>query len=119
MPTTQSNYKTKGFTFTQKSLTIPGQVLSVKQIRDRYQRGQSVQSFAGVYNPDVPPGYEKMTKIERIEALRQVSSQVHTMRDTLQNEARAKQKADRDKAFNEAVEKKAKELVNSEQKPAI
>jgi len=88
---TAHNYAHKGFEFTQPSVTVPGQVHSIKQILERFRRGQGVQSFPGVYNPEVPPGYETMDKIERIEAAREQAAKVSRMRaDLLRKEANEK-----------------------------
>lgn len=103
MPATRFNYKSVNRPVDGVSVTVPGQVFSIREIRARYQRGQAVQSFAGVYNPDFPPGYETMSKIERIEALRAVSQNVRDQRNVLQRDADVKSAADRQRKFDAAV----------------
>lgn len=89
---TAHNFVRKGYSPEKPSpsLTVPGQVLSIRTVLDRFRRGQSVQSFSPVYNPDIPPGFENMDKIERIEAARVQRSSVERMRKALS----AKQKRD-------------------------
>jgi len=88
---TAHNYVPKGYTCKpSSSLTVPGQVLPIRSVLDRFRRGQSVQSFTPVYNSDMPPGYESMDKIERIEAARAQKATVERMRQALA----AKQKRD-------------------------
>lgn len=88
---TAHNYVRSGYVFSDKpSLTVPGQVLPIRTVLDRFRRGQSVQSFNPVYNPDLPPGYESMDKIERIEAARAQAQKVARMRKALSD----KQKRD-------------------------
>lgn len=81
---TAHNYVRSGYVFSDKpSLTVPGQVLPIRTILDRFRRGQSVQSFTPIYNPDFPPGYEGMDKIERIEAARAQADNVARIRRAL------------------------------------
>lgn len=80
---TAHNYVRKGYVSHKPSLTVPGQVLPIRTVLDRFRRGQSVQSFNPVYNPDLPPGYESMDKIERIEAARAQSRTVARIRKAL------------------------------------
>jgi len=82
---TAHNFVRKGYSSEKPSptLTVPGQVLPIRTIMDRFRRGQSVQSFTPVYNPDLPPGFESMDKIERIEAARAQKASVERMRRAL------------------------------------
>lgn len=92
---TAHNYERKGYSSNMPSLTVPGQVLSLRSIRDRFQRGQSVETFSSkaVYNESFPPGYESMDKIERIEAVRANASRISAMRNELS--AKAKREAEK------------------------
>lgn len=88
---TAHNYVRRGFEFKKPSLTVPGQVLPIRTVLDRFRRGQSVQSFNPVYNPDLPPGYEAMDKIERIEAARAQARNVARMRRALSEKQKSKE----------------------------
>lgn len=90
---TAHNYVRKGYPSEKPSLTIPGQVLPIRTVLDRFRRGQSVQSFAPVYNEEFPPGYEKLDQIERIEFAREQAKEVARQRRILQaRDAEAKRK---------------------------
>jgi len=82
---TAHNFVRKGYSPSEKKpfLTVPGQVLPIRTVLDRFRRGQSVQSFNPVYNPDLPPGFENMDKIERIEAARVQAANVERIRRAL------------------------------------
>lgn len=84
---TAHNYVRTAFSPTKPGLTVPGQILPIRTILERFRRGQSVQSFAPVYNPDVPPGYENLDPIERIEAARAQANKVAAMRRSLAKKA--------------------------------
>lgn len=102
---TAHNYTHRGFVTKLPSVTIPGQVMSLTQILDRFRRGQSVQSFPPVYNPEFPPGYEELSKIEKIELAREQSSKVNQMRRSLL------QKAADEKAQEQAAKEAAKQAA--------
>lgn len=86
---TAHNFVLEPYRFSDKpSLTVPGQVLPIRTVLDRFRRGQSVQSFNPVYNPDLPPGFENMDKIERIEAARQQQAKVASIRKALSEKER-------------------------------
>lgn len=95
---TAHNFVKQGFACEKPSLTIPGQILPVRTVLDRFRRGQSVQSFTPVYNPDIPPGIEYLSKIERIEAAREQAATVARMRQALANQHK------RDKAAATSVQ---------------
>jgi len=79
----QSNTGSPGFKFTKPSLTIPGQVLTLRKILTRFRNGQGAQVYEGVYNPDVPPGIEKMDALDRADAAREMRAKVDSMRTRL------------------------------------
>ena len=57
------------------SLTVPGQSMSPRQYKERFQAGQSVPEFveyAYLGEEDQMPEYEKMDKIERIQAIAEI-----------------------------------------------
>ena len=108
--TSRSNYKTKGFTFNSPSLTVPGQVLSIKTIAERFRRGQGIQSYTPSYNPDIPPGIENLNKLERIDALRYAAKNVQNIRENLQNAAKTQKQDEAEKKYLADVEKMAKKL---------
>lgn len=80
---TAHNYVRKGFISHKPSCTVPGQVLPMRTVLDRFRRGQGIQSFSGVYNPDIPPGIENLNKIDRIEAARAQANKVAQIRKAL------------------------------------
>lgn len=86
MATTQHNYVRRPYKPKGVSLTVPNQVHTVSQIAERFRRGQGVQAFPGVYNPELPPGLEKLDKIGRIEAAREAAANVAAIRQQLQNQ---------------------------------
>lgn len=68
-----------------KPMTIPGQVLPVRKILDRYRRGQSVTTFSSGYEPHLPAGVENLDKIERIELARKMQAEVPRQRQVLRD----------------------------------
>lgn len=109
---TAHNYAHKGFCFTQPSMTVPNQVNSIGKVLERFQRGQGVQSFPGVYNPEFPPDFDKLDKIGKIEAAREMQKKASRMRSILQqreaDEKAAKQAA---KEAEAAAQKSASDAV--------
>lgn len=76
-----SNYvPSDGYAHTTPSLTVPGQVLELRQIRERYTRGQSVVSYPGAYDSPLPPGYENLSKIEKLEFARANKDSIENIR---------------------------------------
>jgi len=74
----------EGEKFTLPSLTIPGQTLSLKELLEKYVRGQDVTVFEGVYNDDdIPDNLELMTEIERIDAARNLKDAIDVERERL------------------------------------
>lgn len=91
---TAHNYVRKGYTFEKPSLTVPGQTLPVRTVLDRFRRGQSVQSFTPVYNPEFPAGYERLNKLDRIDLAREQAAEVQRQRSILAaRDAQAKRSA--------------------------
>lgn len=83
-PPAYKGYKTKGV-----SKTVPGQSMSITKVVERFQRGQSVEMFrSGGYDESVPPGLERLDKIERIEYARENAKRIQKIREHL---ARPKQ----------------------------
>lgn len=80
---TAHNFVPSGYECKKPGLTVPGQTLSLRSVLDRYRRGQSVQTFSPVYNPEMPVGYENLTKIEKIEMARQQPYHVARIRKAL------------------------------------
>jgi len=102
---TAHNFRRTGFEFSKSSLTVPGQVLPIRTVLDRFRRGQAIQSFNPVYNPEVPPGYEGLDKIERIEAAREQANKVARIRQALAN---------KDKRVNEPTPAPTSEQPNQQ-----
>lgn len=114
MPTTRTNYKTKGFVSKNPSLTIPGQVLTIKAIAERFRRGQGTQTYPAVYNPDLPPGIENLNKLERIDLLRSASANVRNLRQSLQDASDIRKKDEAEKKYKADVEKTAKAIAETQ-----
>lgn len=105
----------KGYKFTQESLTVPGQVLDLRTIRDRYSRGQSVVSYAGEYDSPLPPGYENMDKIQKLEYARQVKTNVEEIRRAVEEKERlATEKRRQDDISAEVAKKIAESAEKNE-----
>lgn len=105
----------KGYAFTQESLTVPGQVLDLRTIRDRYSRGQSVVSYAGEYDSPLPPGYENMDKIQKLEYARQVKTNVEEIRKAVEEKERlATEKRRQDDISAEVAKKIAESAEKNE-----
>lgn len=106
MATTQANYVPRGYrpATKQLSLTQPGQVLSIRAIYDRFRRGQGVTTYQAGYNSDVPPGLENLNKLDRIDLMRQNSSNIAKIREVLsdQRNAAAQAKASQTQAATAA-----------------
>lgn len=101
---TYVNHSTKkpstGFVFQDPGLTVPGQVLDLRTIRDRYSRGQSVVSYPGEYDSPIPEGYENMTKIERIEFARETRRRLDDVQTLIQEKERLKAEKRREDDIN-------------------
>jgi len=80
----------QGYTFTEDGLTVPGQVLDLRTIRDRYSRGQSVTSYPGEYDSPMPVGWEKMDKMQRIDFARRTRETLTTIQDAVFQKERLK-----------------------------
>lgn len=83
---TTHNYRHKGYVPKGPgSQTIPGQTLSLKQVQERFRRGQSVnvQSYPAVYNPAFPPDLENLSPLDRKDLARQQAAKVSSMRAEL------------------------------------
>lgn len=91
---TAHSYKpTPGWSNPEPSITQPGMIYSIRQIRERFQRGQGITVNQGIYNPSFPAGYEKLDKVEKAEFALQNQRNIDAMRRKLQAEE-AKKKAD-------------------------
>lgn len=80
----QYEENTIGETFTQPSLTIPDQSLSLRDLLERYVMGQNVEKFATVYNGDedlVPLGIDRMDKMEKTDLARNIRKQIKQIQD--------------------------------------
>lgn len=90
-----------------KSVTVPNQTLSLKTLIERFTRGQSVATFAPVFNGSddvsrIP--IERMTKQEKIELARNLKQNIA---EKQQNMIQAnKQRAEQNSNINEINIKK-------------
>lgn len=82
----QTNYKPGPQSYeviTGPSLTVPDQNLSMRELLDRYVRGEHVEVFTPVFSDDndLPDGLEHMTELERIDMSRDVTNFIDTHRN--------------------------------------
>lgn len=68
------------------SQTVPGQVLPLREIISRYSQGRGVEVFAGG-DDSIPPGLERLDKVERAQKLMDVKEDVSKLRKQLKGEA--------------------------------
>jgi len=95
----------KGYTFIGESLTTPGQVLSLRTIRERYSRGQSVVSYPGEYDSPLPPGYENLNRMEKLDFARQIKSDLNEMRIAVEQKEQLKAQKRREDDIKAEAEK--------------
>lgn len=78
------------------SLTVPGQTLSLKQLLQRYVRGDSIATFQPMFSDDLDvPDYEYMDELDRLDMAHQLKNVVNDTRETLT--ARQKERAEKEK----------------------
>lgn len=94
-----------GYIFHTPGLTVPGQVLDLRTIRDRYARGQSVVSYPGEYDSPMPTGWEKMDKMQRIDFARRTRETLTSIQDTVAEKERLKAEKRRQDDISEQVQK--------------
>jgi len=62
------------------SKTVPGQTLSIRELLDRYVRGEQVEVFHPTYtDDDIPDHLEHMTEIERKELASDIGQHIQTI----------------------------------------
>lgn len=116
MPTTAHSYKHSGYRpKDQLSLTVPGQVLSLKQIQERFRRGQSVnvKTYTPVYNPDFEPDVENMSVFDRMDKAREYQAEVQRQRSVLIQEKKEQERLSKEKAEQDRIDKIVQEKVAS------
>jgi len=91
------------------SVTDPSQALTVQQILDRHVRNIAVPRNAVENVPADLSMYDKMDRIERMQAARVLATRVKVVRDLLDSEAAKKAEGERLKKFNDEVDAKVKE----------
>jgi hypothetical protein len=67
-----------GENFTQPSKTVPNMTLSLKELLERYVRGQDVSIFEGSYDADQEdmPDVSRMDQMERLDLARNIRAQI-------------------------------------------
>lgn len=100
------------------SLTVPDQTLSLQELVKRYTRGQSVATLTPIYEEEDAglPDTTGMDKMQKIDMLRNVATEVAEIRDTIRQEQQKKQNERSKKAFDEAVQKAATERLQNQVK---
>lgn len=79
-----SNDELFGEKNTEPSLTVPDQTLSMRQILERYYRGEAVSIYEPVYSDDEDvPDVEKMDKLEKLDLLRDVKEGISEIQDRM------------------------------------
>jgi len=65
-------------TFSLPSMTIPGQTLSLKQLLERYVRGETITTFSPTFSgdDDLPDGIEKLDPMDRIDMARNIKAAI-------------------------------------------
>lgn len=114
MPVTAFSYKHSGYEPKDKlSLTVPGQVLSLKQIQDRFRRGQSVnvKTYAPVYNPDFPPGDENLNVFDRMDKAREAAVEVARQKRVLEQQEKSRKQDAEDKRIDKLVQEKVQSIT--------
>lgn len=71
--------------FKRPSLTVPGQTLSLKQLLDRYVKGQDVDVFTPQYSedPDIPDNLEKMDTLEKLDLAQNIRRGIKSFREQI------------------------------------
>ena len=106
-----SSWKTKN-----KSLTIPGRTLTLRQISERFANGMStIDEKIALYDDGVVviKDFEKLDLTVRQEIIAEARAQIQENLNRKQLAAKQKQ----EKEFSELVEKKVAERVNQMAKP--
>jgi len=70
-----------GEIFTQPSLTVPDQALSIRDLVARFTRGQDVRTYEGQYTHDrsIPDNLERMTEMDRLDLSRQLKDGIESV----------------------------------------
>lgn len=86
-----------------ESLTMPGLEVKIASALQKVQRGERVQNVVGMYESvtgvSLPPNFDKMSKIEKLQLQRKVTNEVTKKREKLSvldaknKEVKAKQEA--------------------------
>lgn len=58
------------------SLTVPGQTLSLKELLNRFTRGQSVETFQPVYDDGYYPETDRLDKLEKLDLARSLKGAI-------------------------------------------
>lgn len=84
-----------GERYTLPSLTVPSQVLSLKEMLERYVRGENVDVFNPVYNgEDELPDIERMSEMDRIDAAREMKSELERTVEAMKRSRKMQEKFD-------------------------
>nr|WAE43843.1 MAG: hypothetical protein [Microviridae sp.] len=99
------------------SLTVPDQVLSLAEIISRYSRGQSLPPIAmPVGNTELDTSdFDHMDKFDKLTAARQAKQRAIDLEDQLTIRKSTLAKAKQQKAFDAAVDAKAKSLIKPDE----
>lgn len=104
---------------TRPSKTVPGQDMPIKELVDRYVRGQNVETFTPTYTDEIDPQYFKMDKQDAAMAARTLAQTIELERQRVQAQKQsvAGKQIDFEQAIEEAKKEKEKEKETKEEVP--
>lgn len=108
----------KAFISERPSKTVPGQDMPIRELVDRYVRGQNVETFTPTYTDEIDPTYFKMDKQDSAMAARHIKRQIERERRKAEQQQQAVgRQIDLEEAIEEVKkEKESKEKAASDNK---
>lgn len=100
---------------TRPSKTVPGQDMPIKELVDRYVRGQNVETFTPTYTDEIDPQYFKMDKQDAAMAARNLARTIEIERQRVQ--AKKEPAPAKQIDLEEAIEEVKKEKETKEEVP--
>lgn len=97
------------------SKTVPGQDMPIKELVDRYVRGQNVETFTPTYTDEIDPQYFKMDKQDAAMAARTLARTIEIERQRVQ--AKKEPVPGKQIDLEEAIEEVKKEKETKEEVP--
>lgn len=97
------------------SKTVPGQDMPIKELVDRYVRGQNVETFTPTYTDEIDPQYFKMDKQDAAMAARTLARTIELERQRVQ--AKKEPAPGKQIDLEEMIEEVKKEKETKEEVP--